>query len=121
MRPSLFSSDEALPTWLHTTLLLLIVSPFSLYLLWLGVQAIAAGHLEPLSGPEFGQTFFGLVALTGKAARVAGFSLVVLGCAFIALAVGYMRIAKENTFLRALPWALVAAFAGLSFWVKSLA
>ena len=120
MRPSLFQSDDKLPTWLHTALLLLIVSPFSLSLLWAGVHAISAAHLEPLIGPEFGQFFFGPEPLQGKAARAAGFSLVVLGCAFLAIAIQFSRLARGNAILRTLPWVLVAVSVALSLWVKSL-
>ena len=120
MRPSLFQSDDKLPTWLHTALLLLIVSPFSLPLLWTGVHAISAAHLEPLSGPEFGQFFFGSEPVQGKAARAAGFSLVVLGCAFLAIAIQFSRLARGNVIVRTLPWVLVAVSVALSLWVKSL-
>ena len=120
MRRSLFPADESLPTWLHTALLILIVSPFSVFLLWSGVRAIGTKHLEPLSGPEFGQFFFGPSPLQGKAALVAGLSLVVLACAFAALAVRFSRLAHENVVLRWLPWVLIAVSGALSFWVKSL-
>jgi hypothetical protein len=120
MDHSFFPSDEALPTWLHTLLLLLIVSPFAVFLFWHGSHAIATAHLEPMSGPELGQYFFGGVPLDGKPAKVAGLSLVVLGCAFVALAVQFSRLACGNAVLRMLPWALVAVDAALSLWVKSL-
>ena len=120
MRPSLFPSDEALPTWLHTALLILIVSPFSVSLLWFGVHAIATRHLDPLSGPVFGQFFFGPSPLQGKAALLAGFSLIVFGCAFVALAMQFSRVAHGNVVLRSVPWVLVAVSAALSLWVKSL-
>ena len=120
MRLSLFPSDEALPTWLHTALLFLIVSPFSVPLLWFGLHAIATKHLEPLSGPEFGQFFFGPSPLQGKAASLAGFSLIVLGCAFAALAMQFSRVAHGNVVLRSVPWILIAVSVALSLWVKSL-
>lgn len=92
MRPSMFPSDDALPTWLHTTLLVLVVSPFCLMPLWWGIGAMIAGHLDPLPGPDFGQFFFGQVPLHGDMARFAGFALVILGLAFAALAVRYAPI-----------------------------
>ena len=121
MRRSLFPSDDSLPTWLHTLLLLLVVSPFSGFLLWHGVRAIVTQHLEPLAGPTVGNFFFGSVALHGKAATVAGVSLVVLSCAFVAISFNYSRLVHMNKVLRLLPWALIAVHAALSFWVKSLA
>ena len=120
MRRSLFPSDDSLPTWVHDLLLLLVVSPFSGLLLWHGVRAIATRHLEPLAGPEFGQFFFGSVAIHGKAATVAGVSLIVLSCAFVAIAVNFSRLVPMNKILRLLPWGMIAVHLALSFWVKSL-
>lgn len=119
MRRSLFPSDDALPTWLHSLLLILIVSPFALPVLWWGLKAIATAHLEPLSGPDFGQFFFGDVTLKGKPAKVAGLSLVVLGCAYFALAAQFSRLACSVVVLRALPWVLIAISTLLSLWVKA--
>jgi hypothetical protein len=121
MRHSLFPSDESLPTWLHTLLLLLVVSPFSAFLLWRGVHAVTTAQMEPLSGPDFGEFFFGAAAIHGKAARVAGVSLILLGCAFVALAFNYSRLAQGNKVLRLLPWVLVAMSVAMLFWVASLA
>lgn len=115
MSYSLFPSDEKLPTWLHTTLLLLIVSPFSLFPLWWGMSALVSGHLEPISGPEPGQYFFGPTALNGTAARLAGVAFLVLSAAFIAIAISFSRFSKENSVLKLLPWALLAGFVALSF------
>ncbi|MGV3583297.1 MAG: hypothetical protein ACO1N8_13425 [Methylophilus sp.] len=121
MRHSLFPSDESLPTWLHTLLLFLIVSPFFIFLFMQGISAIASGHLEPLSGPEFGQFFFGNVTLVGKAARIAGVSLIVLGFGFVALAVQFSRLAIAELVAHIwLPWVLIAIHIGLTFWIKSI-
>ena len=120
MRHSLFPSDESLPTWLHTTLLLLTVLPISVFLFWNGISAINTAHLEPLGGSELGQFFFGNVAIFGKAARMAGVSLILLSCAFIALAIQFSRLVYAGAVPRILPWVLVAAYVALSFWVKSL-
>jgi hypothetical protein len=121
MRHSLFPSDASLPTWLHTLLLLLVVSPLSGFLLWRGVHAVTTAQMEPLRGPDLGEFFFGPVALHGKAARVAGVSLILLGCALVALALNYSRLARVNKVLRSLPWVLVAISVGMLFWVASLA
>ena len=120
MRRSLFPSDASLPTWLHTLLLFLVVSPFAVFLLWHGVQAIATAHLEPLEGPDFGQFFFGPTAINGKAARIAGVALIVLSCSFVALAFNFSRLAYANRVLRQLPWILVAVYIAMSFWAESL-
>ena len=120
MRHSLFPSDESLPTWLHTTLLLLTVLPFSVFLFWNGISAINTAHLEPLGGPELGQFFFGNVAIFGKAARMAGVSLILLSCAFIALAFNYSRLEYGSKILHLVPWVLLAVYIVMSFWVKSL-
>ena len=122
MQHSLFPSDESLPTWLHTLLLLLIVSPFFIFFFFQGISAIANGYLDPLSGPEFGQYFFGNVALVGKAAKLAGVSLIVLAFGFVALAVQFSRLAIANLLARTLlPWVFIIIHIGLSFWVKSIA
>ena len=108
MRRSLFPDDNALPTWLHTLALLIVVSPFGAPLIWWGVEAMHLRHLEPLSGPEFGQYFFGPTALDGKAAVWAGLSLVVLGVSFYSVAARFMRAAQVSTALHVLPWVLLA-------------
>jgi fatty acid desaturase len=121
MRHTLFPSDESLPTWLHTLLLFLIVSPFFIFLFMQGISAIVSGHLEPLSGPEFGQFFFGNVTLVGKTAKIAGVSLIVLGFGFVALAVQFSRLAIAELVARIwLPWVLIVIHIGLSFWVNSI-
>jgi hypothetical protein len=121
MRHSLFPSNESLPAWLHDLLLILVVSPFTGFLLWRGVHAVVTAQMEPLSGPNFGEFFFGPATLHGKAARVAGLSLILLGCAFVALASNYSRLAQGNKVLRPLPWVLVAMSVVMLFWVASLA
>ena len=86
-----------------------------------GISAIATEHLEPLSGPEFGQYFFGDVTLVGKAAKIAGASLIVLGFGFVAMAVQFSRLAMAEIVARTfLPWLLIAVHLGLSFWIKSI-
>lgn len=116
---SLFPSDDKLSTWLHTILLLLVVSPFSLFPLWWGMSALVSGHLEPINGPEPGQYFFGPAALTGTAARLAGVAFLVLSAAFITIAINFSRFAKENNFLKLLPWLLLAGFVAFSFYIHS--
>ncbi len=121
MRHSIFPSDDSLPTWLHTTLLVLVVSPFCLIPLWWGIGAMVLGHLDPLPGPDFGGFFFGQAPLYGGIARFAGFALVILGVAFAALAARYSRFADENKTMMALPWVLIACFIVCSFLVNKLA
>ena len=91
MRRSLFPSDESLPTWLHTTLIVAIGLPISAYLFWLGIEALLLGQLEPVSGPDFGQYFFGNVTLHGRHARIAGVSLILDGAAFMAFVLRFSR------------------------------
>jgi hypothetical protein len=121
MPNSLFPSDEQLPTWLHTVLLVLVVSPFAVFLLWCGLGAVISGHLEPLSGPEPGQFFFGALSLQGSAARVAGLSLLTLGGAFLAIAFRFSRWSGDTTASRIMPWLLLGVSVALSLWVKSFA
>ena len=117
MNHSFLPSDDELPTWLHTALLILVVSPFAVPLVWLGLGAIASGHLEPLSGPDMGQTFFGPLPLDGKPARVAGLSLLLFGAYFATLAWRFSRFADASTSARWLPWVLLAASIAVSIGV----
>ena len=119
MRPSLFPSDDELPTWLHSLLLVLVSLPFSSFLLWFGCGALFSGHLEPLEGPDFGQFFFGPTALDGKAARVAGLSLIAAGASFLAIAYRFSRFSDEGLRARLLPWILLAMSVMLSFATRT--
>ena len=118
MRRSLFPDDDALPTWLHTFALFFVVSLFGVPLVWIGGEAIFSRHLEPLSGPTFGEFFFdNTTTLQGNEAVWAGFSLVTFGCCFFALAVSLMRSAQGNRALRVLPWVFLAVSIALSLQV----
>ena len=108
MRKSLFPTDDSLPTWLHTLACFVVVSLFGVPLIWWGSEAILFRHLEPVSGPEIGQYFFGSAALEGKAAVWAGWSLIMFGAAFFALGARFTRAGRENAVLRLLPWVLIA-------------
>ena len=93
-------SDDELPTWLHTTLTLLLASPFALLLILPGVAAIRESILEPFMGPEFGQFFFGNQTLHDHAARLAGWSLVMIGLSFFGIGIGFTRWAQGNSLIR---------------------
>lgn len=112
MRFSLFPSDESLPTWLHTTLLILIGAPVAAYLGWHGTVALFTGRLEPISGPEFGQYFFGNVVLYGRPAKLAGASLILDAMAFMALLLRFSRfdVARATTGVAIVLFALSMAF-----------
>ncbi len=119
MPPSLFPSDDELPTWLHTTLCIAVVSPFAVFLLCFGIAAIVTGHLEPLSGPELGQYFFGESAIDGTDARWAGVALTLLGTTFLSLGVSFTRYAAGRRVLCIIPWFLLIASLAISFLVRS--
>ena len=108
MRNSLLPSDDELPTWLHTVLIFLVVSPFAGFLFWFGLSALVSGYMEPIGGPDVGQTFFGNSPLQGVAARWAGLTLIVLGASFVAIAYRFSRLAGDGSWPRRLPWALLA-------------
>ena len=93
-------SDDELPTWLHTTLALLIVSPFALLLIVPGVGAIKDGVLEPMMGPDFGVWLFGHQTLHDHPARLAGWSLVGVGLSFFGIGVSFCRWAQGNSAIR---------------------
>ena len=111
-------SDNSLPTWLHTLLCLALGMPFALPLLFHGSKAVATRHFEPLSGPEFGQYFFGPNAISGTPAQIAGAALVLYGLAFLSLSIAFTRHAEERVLLRRLPWFLLALGVGTTFLVK---
>lgn len=120
VRHSLFPADDSLPTWLHTTLILAIASPFVGFLLWYGIGALFLGHLEPLSGPDFGQYFFGDLTLHGRPARIAGLSLLLDASALVALVLRFSRLEFASTTTSAvLPWAFFALSTWLSFLVRT--
>ncbi len=119
MGNSLFPSDDELPTWLHTLLLLLLVSPFALILLWWGVGAIASGQLEPKAGPELGYYFFGTSVLYGATARLAGFAFLVLSAGFWSIALSFSRMAADSRVLKILPWVLLTVFIVLSVSINA--
>ncbi|QQR67837.1 MAG: hypothetical protein IPI25_06510 [Candidatus Brocadia sp.] len=99
-------SDEELPTWLHTTLTLLIVSVFTCLLIVPGIRAIRDGVLMPIMGPKFGFFLFGDHPLHGKLARLAGWSLVFLGLSFFGIGLNFCRWARGNYAIRIGLWML---------------
>lgn len=112
-------SDDALPTWLHTTLCYVSIAPFAVPLVWIGLGAIGTRQLAPLAGPEAGQTFFVQAPLTGTAAQLAGVVLVLIALAFVALATAHTRRGRERALLRRLPWIALAAAMLLYLLVRS--
>jgi hypothetical protein len=110
--------DDDLPTWAHTLLLFLIVSPFALPLIWLGLQGIHTHHLEPVMGPDFGVWLVGPKPVDGRAAVLEGLKLILLGCGFLAIAAAFSRFAEDRPGLRRLPWILLGVFVVLTFWIK---
>ncbi len=114
----MFPSDDELPTWLHTTLCFLVSTPFAAPLLYFGIEAIFTKHLEPLSGPDFGQYFFGRNPLDGSVAQIAGVSLIFDGLAFLAISLAFTRYADETPALKLPQWILLAIAIGLSVMVE---
>lgn len=93
-------SDDKLPTWLHTTLALLVVSPFALLLLVAGVGAIKDSVLAPMMGPDVGVWLFGNQTLHDQSARLAGWSLMGAGLSFFCIGVSFCRWAQGNSAIR---------------------
>lgn len=104
MSRSIFPSDDELPTWVHTLLCIAITLPFAVPLWWAAAVAFATGQLAPLSGPEFGQFFFGPHTLHGRAAHLAAFTLVLLGGSFVGIGFSFSRHAEGRVFLKLFPW-----------------
>ena len=112
--------DDDLPTWARTTCVLSIVSLFALPLFWSGLRAVMLQSLPPMMGPEFGVWMFGPGELQGRAAVLAGLSLMVFGATFFALGVAHTRWAQDRVMVRRLPWILLVLGVVLYFWVHSL-
>ena len=119
MRPSLFPSDDSLPTWLQTTLCLAVPFPFSIILWWNAGLALLTGHLEPQSGPEFGQYLFGNTNLMGHSAYWAAGSMILLGASFATMGLAFTRHAEDHRWLKALPWTLLPLSLVVIFFVRS--
>lgn len=117
---SLLPNDEQLPDWLHTTLLLGLVSVFGLPLIWAGGRALFTGVLLPISGPDFGTWLIGPSTLHGLAAKVGGLALVVLGSVFMMLGLAWSRWAAERRWLKVAPWGLLAIAVLLMVWTRAL-
>lgn len=117
---SLLPSDEDLPSWLHTALLLGLVSVFGLPLIWSGAKALLTGTMLPVSGPDFGTWLISSLPLHGRAARVGGLALVVLGTAFLALGLAWTRWAAKRRLVKAVPWGLLVLALLLMRWAGAL-
>ena len=113
--------DEDLPTWAHTTCVMVIAGLFALPLLWMGIHAVWSANLAPTRGPDFGMWMFGGRPLQGLAAVIAGMSLLGLGSTFLALGLSWTRWAEGRRVWRWLPWGLCAISLLLSWWAVSLA
>ena len=109
--------DDDLPTWAHTALLVIIVSPFAILLIWPGSRAVATGVLLPMTGPEFGQWMFGNKELRGHHAVLAGWVLISWGVTFLALGASYSRWAQGSLLLRSMPWVLLIFELAFYFYV----
>ena len=117
---SLLPSDDELPPWLHTALLLGLASVFGLPLVWSGAEALLTGTMRPTSGPDVGTWMIGTLPLHGRAARVGGLALIVLGTAFLALGLAWTRWAAERRLLKVAPWGLLALAVLLMAWAGAL-
>jgi hypothetical protein len=107
MKPSILS-DERLPTWLHTIVVIVIASVFGIPPLVWGIEAMAAAQLPEMRGWD--NVIF-LSKLDGNRAFVAGGSLICLGLTFLTLGLGFTRWAQRRAALRLLPWLWLALFA----------
>ncbi len=100
--------DEDLPTWAHTSLVMLIVSPFALLLIVPGLKAVITTVLPPMMGPDFGFWLFGQDTLHGHHAVLAGLSLITGGVAFLGIGASFCRWAQHNSVIRLGLWAFWA-------------
>ena len=108
----MFPKDEDLPTWLHTVLLVIVVSPFAGFLLFHGLGAILTSRLSPIMGPDFG-VYLISAPLAGSSAVVAGLGLLSLATSFLGLAYSFSRFSSDGWWAKAAPWVLLAGGLGL--------
>ena len=114
-------TDDELPTWAHTTCVMVLVSCCAVPLLWDGAGALHTRRLAPIMGPDMGQWMFGPRTLSGTAAVAAGLSLVALAFTFWALGLAYTRWAHDRPAVRALPWLMLVLDVPLYMWALSQA
>ena len=112
--------DDDLPDWAHTSAVMLVSAAFGAPWLWLGLKAVFTARLPATMGPEFGVWLFGQHTLVGRAAVLAGCTLVMLGLAFLALGAAYTRWAESRTAVRVLPWVLLGLALLLYRWTVSV-
>lgn len=108
----MFPKDEELPTWLHTALLVIVIAPFSGFLLIHGVHGIFSSHLPEIMGPDFG-TYLIRAPLYGSRAVIAGIGLFFLSSSFIGVAYAFSRFSSDHWSAKVLPWVLLAIGLGL--------
>jgi hypothetical protein len=108
---SFFPTDDELPTWLHTTLLLGVISVFALPIGWEGIDAIARRRYDSTDGPEFGIHWFDPPPFEGGLAVTAGFAQLTLMLTIYVFAMVYAsRWHERLRKWRAMPWILSAAY-----------
>jgi len=99
--------DEDLPTWVHTALLLVVVSPSAGFFLFYGLSAVITRHLPQLMGPDFG-TYLFPGPLSGQSAVVAGVGLIFISASFAAIGYLFSRFSNDRWYVKLTPWALLA-------------
>ena len=99
--------DDELPDGVHAALMMALATALAAPCFWTGLPALVSGSLPPLMGPDFGTWLFGPQTLNGRAARLAGGSLLVLGLVCLAGGLVNTRWAEGRRAPRALFWALV--------------
>jgi len=108
--------DDELPDGVHTALVMALAVALALPWWWAGLPALISGQLPPLMGPDFGTWVFGPQALTGRAARLGGACLLVLGLAILAWGLRWTRWGEARRATRWAAWSLTAAALALYRW-----
>jgi hypothetical protein len=112
-------SDDRLPTWAHTAIILTIVSVFGIPPIAFGLSAIQSERMPRIENWD-GDHWFGGRTLDGDAAIVAGLSLVCLGLTFLTMGFAYIRPLEKYRVLRPVPWLFLALFGVLYLWTVFL-
>ena len=111
--------DDDWPDWAHTAAVMAIASAFALLWLWPGIKALVSGSLPPIMGPNIGVWMFGPQVLTGRATRIGGSALVLLGLVFLSWGVACTRWAEPHRAVRLLPWWLLGLDLLLYRWADA--
>lgn len=113
--------DDDWPDWAHACATMALATALAAPWLWAGLPALFNGTLPPVMGPDFGTWLFGPHTLNGRAARLAGGCLVLLGITWLVGGLACTRWAEGRRSVRWLFWAMLALDLLLYRWALATA